>query len=311
MAQDQQGTAKLLDGKEFARRLRAGIAQEVSKLKAEHNITPGLAVVIVGDNPASRAYVANKHKSTIETGMASFRYELPESTSQQELMALVAELNAREDVQGILVQLPLPQGLDANAVIEAIKPEKDVDGFHVENAGMLSTGTGKPFVPCTPLGSLLVLRDHLGSLSGLNAVIIGRSNIVGKPMAQLLLNEGCTVTICHSKTRNIQEITKQADIVVAAVGRAQMVKADWIKKGATVIDVGINRVPKPDDASKSILVGDVDTQAVAAVAGAITPVPGGIGPMTIACLLANTMIACLRKHGFNEPDLLSLVQTQQ
>ncbi|NIY99911.1 bifunctional methylenetetrahydrofolate dehydrogenase/methenyltetrahydrofolate cyclohydrolase, partial [Salipiger sp. HF18] len=258
----------------------------VARLKADHGITPGLAVVLVGEDPASQVYVRNKGRQTLETGMQSFEYKLPAETSEADLLALVERLNADPAVHGILVQLPLPDHMNADAVINAISPAKDVDGFHISNVGLLGTGQ-KSMVPCTPLGCLMMLRDQLGSLSGLDAVVIGRSNIVGKPMAQLLLGESCTVTIAHSRTKNLAEVVRRADIVVAAVGRPQMVPGDWIKPGATVIDVGINRIDAPEKGEgKTRLVGDCDYDSCAEVAGAITPVPGGVGPMTIACLLA-------------------------
>ncbi len=301
-------TATLLDGKAFAAALRQGLSGFVEQLKQNHGLKPGLAVVLVGEDPASQVYVRNKHQSTLEVGMASFEYRLPATTSQDELEALIDELNAREDVNGILVQLPLPDGLDDRALIERIRVDKDVDGFHVENVGMLATGVGKPLVPCTPLGSLLILQDHLGNLSGKNAVVLGRSNIVGKPMAQLLLSQNATVEICHSRTQDLADHVRRADILVAAVGRPEMVPGDWIKPGATVIDVGINRIPHPEKPGKFKLVGDVHTASCAEIAGAITPVPGGIGPMTIACLLANTLTATCRQQGLEEPDLLALVR---
>jgi methylenetetrahydrofolate dehydrogenase (NADP+)/methenyltetrahydrofolate cyclohydrolase len=273
----------LIDGKAFAANLRADIAARVAALKAEKNITPGLAVVLVGSDPASEVYVRNKAKQTVEAGMRSFEYKLPEATTQAELLAKVAELNANPEVHGILVQLPLPRHIDADSVIQAIAPHKDVDGFHVVNAGLLATGQ-QGFVPCTPLGCWMLLKDRVKSLAGLHAVVIGRSNIVGKPMAQLLLAESCTVTIAHSKTRDLPALLKTADIVVAAVGRPEMVKGEWLKPGAIVIDVGINRVDGK-------LVGDVDFASCQGVASAITPVPGGVGPMTIACLLENTLKA--------------------
>jgi len=284
-------TSKLIDGKAFAEKLRASIAARVAKLKADKGITPGLAVVLVGHDPASEVYVRNKAKQTREAGMESFEFTLPDTVTQELLLAKVAELNADARVHGILVQLPLPKHISEEAVINAIAPEKDVDGFHVINAGKLATGQ-EGSVPCTPLGCLMLLKDTLGNLSGKHAVIIGRSNIVGKPMAALLLKESCTVTIAHSKTADLQGLVKTADIVVAAVGRPEMVKGDWLKPGATVIDVGINRVPAEDGKTK--LVGDVDFQSCQRVAGAITPVPGGVGPMTIACLLENTLRAASR-----------------
>lgn len=287
--------AVVIDGKAFAARLRAQIAGGVAGFAAQTGRKPGLAVVLVGEDPASQVYVRNKHKSTIEAGMNSFEHRLPADTSQEDLLATVASLNADPAVDGILVQLPLPAQLDENAVIQAIDPDKDVDGFTTASAGRLLTGL-PGFVACTPLGCLMLLKDRLGDLSGLNAVVIGRSNIVGKPMAQLLLRESCTVTIAHSRTRDLPGVVRAADIVVAAVGRPEMVKADWIKPGATVIDVGINRVPAETE-GKTRLVGDVDYAGVSAVAGAITPVPGGVGPMTIACLLYNTLEAARRREG--------------
>ncbi|WP_417316674.1 bifunctional methylenetetrahydrofolate dehydrogenase/methenyltetrahydrofolate cyclohydrolase FolD [Emcibacter sp.] len=293
-------TADIIDGKAFAARLRENITGQVAILKDKHNITPGLAVVIVGEDPASQIYVRNKNKSTLEAGMNSFEHVLPENTSEKDLLALVDKLNNDPAVNGILVQLPLPKHINESAVIDAISPAKDVDGFHVINSGLLATG-GDAIVPCTPLGCLLMLQDRLGDMSGLDAVVVGRSNIVGKPMAQLLLNESCTVTIAHSRTKNLPEVVGRADIVVAAVGRPEIIKGDWIKPGATVIDVGINRVPKED--GKSRIVGDVEFAAAAERAGAITPVPGGVGPMTIACLLKNTVTAACRQAGIEEPEV--------
>jgi len=293
-------TAKIIDGKAFAENLKGDVGKQVSVLKEQHGLTPGLAVVIVGEDPASQVYVRNKNRSTAEAGMNSFKHELPETTSETELLALVDQLNNDDAVHGILVQLPLPDHINESAVIDAISPAKDVDGFHVINSGLLATG-GKAMVPCTPLGCLMMLKDHLGSLSGLDAVVVGRSNIVGKPMAQLLLAESCTVTIAHSRTKNLAEVVGRADIVVAAVGVAELVKGDWIKPGATVMDVGINRVPKED--GKSRLVGDVDFDGAVGHAGAITPVPGGVGPMTIACLLQNTVTAACRQRGIDEPEI--------
>ena len=289
-------TAQILDGKAFAARLRARIATQVADLAAR-GITPGLAVVLVGEDPASQVYVRSKGRMTREVGMASFEHRLPATTDQATLMALIAQLNADPAVNGILVQLPLPKGLDEAAVINAILPEKDVDGFHILNVGRLATGQ-KAMVPCTPLGCLMMLRDHLGSLSGRNAVVIGRSNIVGKPMAQLLLRDSATVTVAHSRTADLPALCRQADILVAAVGRPHFVQGDWIRPGATVIDVGINR-------TEDGLVGDVDFAAASQVAGAITPVPGGVGPMTIACLLANTLTATARSHGLPDPEGLT------
>ncbi|ODT61380.1 bifunctional methylenetetrahydrofolate dehydrogenase/methenyltetrahydrofolate cyclohydrolase FolD [Paracoccus sp. SCN 68-21] len=289
-------TAQTLDGKAFAARLRARIAAQVADL-APRGIVPGLAVVLVGEDPASQVYVRSKGRMTREVGMTSFEHRLPATTDQQTLLALIARLNADPAVNGILVQLPLPKGLDEAAVINAILPEKDVDGFHILNVGRLATGQ-KAMVPCTPLGCLMLLRDHLGSLAGRNAVVIGRSNIVGKPMAQLLLRDSATVTVAHSRTQDLPALCRQADILVAAVGRAHFVQGDWIKPGATVIDVGINR-------TEAGLVGDVDFAAASQVAGAITPVPGGVGPMTIACLLANTLTATARSNGLPDPEGLT------
>jgi methylenetetrahydrofolate dehydrogenase (NADP+)/methenyltetrahydrofolate cyclohydrolase len=290
-------TARVIDGRGFAGRVRAAVAAEVGRVKAA-GVVPGLAVVLVGEDPASEVYVRSKGKQTVEAGMASFEHRLPMETSEAHLLALIARLNADPEVHGILVQLPLPPHLDSDLVINAIRPEKDVDGFHISNVGLLATGQ-KAMVPCTPLGCLMLLRDLHGDLAGMEAVVIGRSNIVGKPMAQLLLGESCTVTVAHSRTRDLPGVVRRAGIVVAAVGRPEMVKADWIRPGATVIDVGINRVS--DGAGGTRLVGDVDYAGVAAVAGAITPVPGGVGPMTIACLLANTLTAACRIHGLPEP----------
>jgi methylenetetrahydrofolate dehydrogenase (NADP+)/methenyltetrahydrofolate cyclohydrolase len=290
--------ATVIDGKAFAARVREQVAEHVARLKADHGITPGLAVVLVGEDPASQVYVRSKGKQTVEVGMKSVEHRLEADTSEADLLALIDQLNRDDSIHGILVQLPLPGHLDEDLVINAIAPEKDVDGFHISNVGLLGTGQ-KSMVPCTPLGCLMMLRDHHGSLSGMDAVVIGRSNIVGKPMAQLLLGDSCTVTIAHSRTKDLADVVRRADIVVAAVGRPQMVPGDWIKPGATVIDVGINRIDKPDGGTR--LVGDVDYDSCAAVAGAITPVPGGVGPMTIACLLANTVTACCRANGLDEP----------
>lgn len=296
---------KLIDGKAFAAKVRGQVGEQVARLQADHGITPGLAVVLVGEDPASQVYVRNKGKQTVEAGMKSVEHKLDADTSQADLLALVAALNADPSIHGILVQLPLPDHMDEAAVINAIDPAKDVDGFHISNVGLLGTGQ-KSMVPCTPLGCLMMLRDHHGSLSGLEAVVIGRSNIVGKPMAQLLLGDSCTVTVAHSRTRDLPDVVRRADIVVAAVGRAQMVPGDWIKPGATVIDVGINRIPAPEKGEgKTRLVGDVDFASAAEVAGAITPVPGGVGPMTIACLLANTLTACCRANNLPEPEGLT------
>jgi len=292
---------KLIDGKAFAAALRERISAAVSDLAAREGLTPGLAVVLVGEDPASQVYVRNKAKQTKEAGMASFEHRLPETTSQEELLALVEQLNRDPAVHGILVQLPLPKQIDANAVLDAIDPAKDVDGFHVINAGRLATGQ-KALVPCTPLGCLMLLKDRLGDLSGKRAVVVGRSNIVGKPMAQLLLAENCTVTIAHSRTKDLAQECRRADILVAAVGRPELIRGDWIAPGATIIDVGINRVEGPD--GKGRLVGDVAFEEAVEVAGAITPVPGGVGPMTIACLLANTLTAACRARNLPEPDLI-------
>jgi methylenetetrahydrofolate dehydrogenase (NADP+) / methenyltetrahydrofolate cyclohydrolase len=295
-------TAQVIDGKAFAGRVVDRVAAHVARLRDERGLVPGLAVVLVGEDPASRVYVKNKAARTLEAGMASFEHRLPVETSGADLLALVARLNADPAVHGILVQLPLPAHLDAEAVINAIDPAKDVDGFHVENAGRLAVGQ-KALVPCTPLGCLMLLRDLHGSLAGMEAVVIGRSNIVGKPMAQLLLGESCTVTVAHSRTRDLPAVVRRADIVVAAVGRPDMVQGDWIKPGATVIDVGINRVTGAD--GKGRLVGDVHYASAVEVAGAITPVPGGVGPMTIACLLANTLTAACRAAGLPAPEGLT------
>ncbi len=293
-------TATLIDGKRYAARLRAALAAQVARLKAQHGMTPGLAVALVGDDPASQIYVRNKGLQAREAGMHSFEHRLPATATQAELLARIAELNEDPAVNGILVQLPLPKQIDPEAVIAAIAVGKDVDGFHPLNAGLLAVG-GAAMIPCTPLGCLMLLRDYAGPLAGQRAVVLGRSNIVGKPMAALLLREHCTVTLAHSRTRDLAEECRRADILVAAVGKAQMVQGDWIKPGATVIDVGINRVPTPD--GKSRLVGDVDFDAAARVAGAITPVPGGVGPMTIACLLLNTLTATCRQHGIPAPEV--------
>ncbi|WP_323763658.1 bifunctional methylenetetrahydrofolate dehydrogenase/methenyltetrahydrofolate cyclohydrolase FolD [Marinovum sp.] len=298
-------TASKIDGKAFAAKVRGEVADHVARLKQDHGITPGLAVVLVGEDPASQVYVRAKGKQTVEVGMNSYEHKRDASISQEELLALVEQLNDDPAVHGILVQLPLPDHLDEDLVINAIDPAKDVDGFHISNVGLLGTGQ-ESMVPCTPLGCLMMLREHHGSLSGLNAVVIGRSNIVGKPMAQLLLGDSCTVTIAHSRTKDIQEVTRRADIVVAAVGRPEMVTGDWIKPGATVIDVGINRIDAPEKGEgKTRLVGDCHFDSCAEVAGAITPVPGGVGPMTIACLLANTLTACCRANGIAAPEGLT------
>ena len=288
----------IIDGKAFAAGLRERVAAAVPAFVEAAGRPPGLAVVLVGEDPASQVYVRSKGKATIAAGMASFEHRLPVETSQAELIDLVARLNADDAVDGILVQLPLPPQIDEGAVIDAIDPAKDVDGFHIENAGRLATGL-PGFVPCTPLGCLMLLKDRLGELAGLDAVVIGRSNIVGKPMARLLLNESCTVTVAHSRTRDLPSLVRRADIVVAAAGRPEMVKGDWLKPGATVIDVGINRIDAGE--GKTRLVGDVDFASAVEVAGAITPVPGGVGPMTIAVLLRNTLVAAHIRAGLVPP----------
>lgn len=298
-------TATKIDGKAFAATMREKIASHVARLKEVHNVTPGLAVILVGEDPASEVYVRNKNTSTVEVGMNSYEHKLPADTTEETLYALIDQLNADPAVHGILCQFPVPDHLSERDIVARIDPAKDVDGLHVLNAGLLASGQ-RAMVSCTPLGCLMLLRDQLGSLSGKNAVVIGRSNLVGKPVAQLLLRDSCTVTIAHSRTANIEEVVRGADIVVAAVGRAEMVKGDWIKPGAVVIDVGINRIDAPErGAGKTRLVGDVDYASAAAVASAITPVPGGVGPMTIACLLANTVTACCRSNGLSEPEGLT------
>jgi len=296
--------AKIIDGKVFAEGLRARVATEVARLKADHGVTPGLAVVLVGEDPASQVYVRNKKKATVDAGMNSFEHVLPIDADAAMLLALVDRLNKDPAVHGILVQLPLPRQMDSQMVIAAIAPDKDVDGFHVVNAGRLAVGL-PGFVPCTPLGCVMLLQDALGDLKGKRAVVLGRSNIVGKPMAQLLLQADCTVTVAHSRTADLPAVCREADILVAAVGRPEMVRGDWIKPGAAVIDVGINRVPGAEP-GKTRLVGDVHFAEAKAVAGAITPVPGGVGPMTIACLLVNTLTACCRQAGLPEPSEFAL-----
>lgn len=286
--------AGIIDGKVFAAELRARVANVVSGLKSSHGLVPGLAVVLVGENPASEVYVRNKGKQTVEVGMASFEHRLPDKTTEDDLLALIEQLNGDPAVHGILVQLPLPAQIDAHAVINAVDPDKDVDGFHLVNVGRLATGE-PGLVPCTPLGCMMLLRAHAGDLSGQNAVIVGRSNIVGKPMAALLLAAHCTVTVAHSRTKDLIDVCRQADILIAAVGRAEMIQGDWIKPGATIIDVGINRIDGEN--GKTRLVGDVEFVSASAVAGAITPVPGGVGPMTIACLLRNTAQAACAVNG--------------
>ncbi|MCP5196194.1 MAG: bifunctional methylenetetrahydrofolate dehydrogenase/methenyltetrahydrofolate cyclohydrolase FolD [Gammaproteobacteria bacterium] len=301
-------TATIIDGKHFAARLRASIATHVAQLKTDYGLTPGLAVVLVGEDPASQIYVRNKGLQAREAGMHSFEHRLPVTTTQSELLACIAALNQHSAVNGILVQLPLPEQIDPEAVIEAIAVGKDVDGFHPLNAGLLAVG-GTAMTPCTPLGCLMLLKAYAGKLIGQRAVVLGRSNIVGKPMAALLLKEHCTVTIAHSRTRDLADECRHADILVAAVGRAQMVKGDWLKPGATVIDVGINRLPTPD--GKGRLVGDVDFASAVEVVGAITPVPGGVGPMTIACLLLNTLTATCRQHGVPVPEIKPVVESER
>ncbi|HEV7233739.1 MAG TPA: bifunctional methylenetetrahydrofolate dehydrogenase/methenyltetrahydrofolate cyclohydrolase FolD [Sphingorhabdus sp.] len=291
----------IIDGKAFAADLRQRVAAAVPDFVAKAGRKPGLAVVLVGDDPASQVYVGSKKKATVEAGMASIEHRLADDVSEAELIALVGQLNADDAVDGILVQLPLPAHIDDKAVIAAIDPAKDVDGFHVVNAGRLAVGE-EAFVPCTPLGCLMLLKDRIGDLSGKNAVVLGRSNIVGKPMAQLLLAENCTVTIAHSRTQDLPDIVRRADIVVAAVGRPEMVKGDWIKDGAVVIDVGINRLLPAEGEAKGRLVGDVAMQEAIGHVGAITPVPGGVGPMTIACLLRNALVAACRRSGLAAPE---------
>lgn len=290
-------TAAIIDGKAFAAKVRAQVAEHVARLKSENGLIPGLAVVLVGEDPASEVYVKSKGKQTVEVGMKSVEHKLAADTAEADLLALIAQLNADPSIHGILVQLPLPPHLNSELVINSIDPAKDVDGFHISNVGLLGTGQ-KSMVPCTPLGCLMMLRDHHGKLAGLNAVVVGRSNIVGKPMAQLLLGDSCTVTIAHSRTKDLAAVCRGADILVAAVGRPEMLTGEYVKPGATVIDVGINRIERD---GKTKLVGDVEFASAAAVAGAITPVPGGVGPMTIACLLANTLTACCRANGLAEP----------
>ncbi len=289
--------SKIIDGKAFAETVREGVAEQVNWLKNHHHITPGLAVVLVGEDPASQVYVRNKGKQTVEAGMNSYEHKLDPSVSEGELLGLIDQLNRDEKVHGILVQLPLPVHIRESAVIDAIDYRKDVDGFHLTNVGLLNTG-GDGVVPCTPLGCIMMLKDRLGSLSGKNAVVVGRSNIVGKPMAALLLKESCTLTIAHSRTADLPEVCRAADILVAAVGRPEMIPGDWVKPGAAVIDVGINRIERD---GKTKLVGDVDFASCEAIAGAITPVPGGVGPMTIACLLHNTVQQAARQNDIELP----------
>ncbi|MBI5129318.1 MAG: bifunctional methylenetetrahydrofolate dehydrogenase/methenyltetrahydrofolate cyclohydrolase FolD [Rhodopseudomonas palustris] len=292
-------TATIIDGKIISADLRARVAAEVARIKTDHGITPGLAVVLVGNDPASEVYVRSKHKQTQEAGMASFEHRLPADVAQAELLALIGKLNADPAVHGILVQLPLPKGLDSNAVIDAIDPAKDVDGLNPVNAGRLASGLFA-LTPCTPLGCIIMAKQVHASLEGMNAIVIGRSNLVGKPLVQLLLNENATVTIAHSRSRDLPALCRHADLVFAAVGKPEMVKGDWIKPGATVIDVGINRTPSPDG-GKDKLVGDVAFAEAREIAGAITPVPGGVGLMTVACLLVNTVRAASAIHGLPKP----------
>ena len=286
----------IMDGKAFAAELRGRVATAVSHLESSHGLIPGLAVVLVGEDPASEVYVRNKGKQTVEVGMASFEHRLSDQTTERQLLVLIDQLNSDPTVHGILVQLPLPAQINTHAVINAIDPDKDVDGFHLINVGRLTTGESG-LVPCTPLGCMMLLRAFAGDLSGQNAVIVGRSNIVGKPMAALLLAAHCTVTVAHSRTKDLTDVCRQADILIAAVGRAEMIQGDWIKPGATVIDVGINRIDGEN--GKKRLVGDVEFASASAVAGAITPVPGGVGPMTIACLLRNTVQAACAVNGID------------
>jgi methylenetetrahydrofolate dehydrogenase (NADP+) / methenyltetrahydrofolate cyclohydrolase len=291
---------RLIDGKAHAARIRAAVAEAAARLKTDHGVVPGLATVLVGEDPASHVYVRSKHKAALDAGFRNFEHRLPATTSEADILALVCRLNGDPEVDGVLVQLPLPKGVDSRAVIDALDPAKDVDGFHARNVGQLWSGETS-LVPCTPLGCLIMLKAELPSLGGLEAVVLGRSTIVGKPMAALLLAADCTVTLAHSKTRDLRSVARRADILVAAVGRAEMVRGSWIKPGATVIDVGINRVAGPD--GKPRLVGDVAFTEAQGIAAAITPVPGGVGPMTIACLLRNTLVAACRRRGIPEPKL--------
>ncbi|RPG04687.1 MAG: bifunctional methylenetetrahydrofolate dehydrogenase/methenyltetrahydrofolate cyclohydrolase FolD [Pelagibacteraceae bacterium TMED267] len=296
----------IIDGKAFSERIREKVKSHVDNLKTNHDIVPGLAVVLVGEDPASKVYVKNKGIQTKEAGMNSYEYKLEETVDEKTLLELVKKLNDDPNVHGILCQLPLPKHLNEDMIINTIKPAKDVDGFHISNVGLLNTGQ-KSLVPCTPLGCLMLLREFVGNLEGKKATVIGRSNIVGKPMFNLLLSENCTVTVVHSKTKNIEEICKTSDIIVAAVGRPNFVKSSWIKQGAVIIDVGINRVTIEENGeTKSKLIGDVDFENCSKIANAITPVPGGVGPMTIACLLANTLVACCRSNNLKEPEELIL-----
>ena len=296
----------IIDGKAFSERIREKVKSHVDNLKTNHDIVPGLAVVLVGEDPASKVYVKNKGIQTKKAGMNSYEYKLEETVDEKTLLELVKKLNDDPNVHGILCQLPLPKHLNEDMIINTIKPSKDVDGFHISNVGLLNTGQ-KSLVPCTPLGCLMLLREFVGNLEGKKATVIGRSNIVGKPMFNLLLSENCTVTVVHSKTKNIEEICKTSDIIVAAVGRPNFVKSSWIKQGAVIIDVGINRVTIEENGeTKSKLIGDVDFENCSKFANAITPVPGGVGPMTIACLLANTLVACCRSNNLKEPEELIL-----
>ena len=296
----------IIDGKAFSERIREKVKSHVDNLKTNHDIVPGLAVVLVGEDPASKVYVKNKGIQTKKAGMNSYEYKLEETVDEKTLLELVKKLNDDPNVHGILCQLPLPKHLNEDMIINTIKPAKDVDGFHISNVGLLNTGQ-KSLVPCTPLGCLMLLREFVGNLEGKKATVIGRSNIVGKPMFNLLLSANCTVTVVHSKTKNIEEICKTSDIIVAAVGRPNFVKSSWIKQGAVIIDVGINRVTIEENGeTKSKLIGDVDFENCSKIANAITPVPGGVGPMTIACLLANTLVACCRSNNLKEPEELIL-----
>ena len=298
-------TAEILDGKAFGAKIRGKVAEHVTRLVADHDLRPGLAVVLVGEDAASQIYVRNKGIATKEAGMKSVEHKLPADTSEADLYALIDDLNADPTIHGILVQFPVPDHLSERDIVARIDPAKDVDGLSVINAGLLASGQ-KAMASCTPLGCLMLLRETLGDLSGKDAVVIGRSNLVGKPMAQLLLRDSCTVTIAHSRTADLADTVRRADIVIAAVGRPQMVPGDWIKPGATVIDVGINRIPAPETGEgKTRVVGDVDFDSAKEVAGHITPVPGGVGPLTIACLLANTVTAACRIHGLDEPEGLT------
>jgi methylenetetrahydrofolate dehydrogenase (NADP+)/methenyltetrahydrofolate cyclohydrolase len=300
-AEQSMSEATIIDGKGFAAGVRARVGEKVAKVKRGHGLTPGLAVVLVGEDPASEIYVRNKGKQTNEAGMNSYEFRLPDSASEHEVLSRVRALNADPDVHGILVQLPLPDQVNEALILDTIDPEKDVDGFHVVNVGRFWTGLPS-LVPCTPQGCLMMLKDTLGDLTGKKALIVGRSNIVGKPIAQLLLREHCTVTLAHSRTRDLPAECRTADILVAAVGRPQMIRGDWIKPGGTVIDVGINRIPKEGEEGKMRLVGDVCFDEAVKVAGAITPVPGGVGPMTIACLLNNALVAACRQAGIEVPE---------